>query len=111
MSSAIVTAVEDEAAHCERCAIYHVSEELGMETFGPVASVFAVKEPFFTQTANAKSVIRIEHLSDIERLEEHELMPTIWREQRRQLVLSAARWKELGNTAMREQDPRRARFR
>ena len=75
--------VEDERDDVVLLQMYNQEEEdeRKVTSIAPVGAVFFVKEPFFKVTTSGDYSLRVDHLTDVVRLDESRdpLVPAAWR--------------------------------
>jgi hypothetical protein len=101
----IIVIVEDERGDVVPLQLYQQDEENTRKVTDivNVGTVLLVKEPFLKVMASGEYGLRVDHLTDVIDLDEHDAMiPKAWRTQTTQL--SAAAWKAEGNTAVGKED-------
>lgn len=97
----IQSLVEDGSGDVERVALYNQIETVALEQVLPNNCVFAIKEPFYTSTADGVDAIRIDHPSDLVHLKVTDaLFPKYFFPQIFQLDESAKDCKISGNAVL-----------
>lgn len=94
------TIVQDDTGATERLALYNTDASTNEEELLPKNAIFAVKEPYYTATAEGSCSLRIDHPSDLLYL--NPLDPQVPRGIRADLAelnKSALDWKNMGNIA------------
>lgn len=101
--TAIMAIVEDENGDAIPLQLYQQPDE----KFRPATSVimkndvYLVKEPYFKATSDGSYGLRVDHVSDIIRLDEHhDLLPEKWKPTVLDIGKTADDWKLEGNVAM-----------
>ena len=103
--SAIQNAVEDTDGNVDRLAVYNEAEELTANQILPIDNVFAVKEPFYKTTADGGYSLRVDHPSDLIRLQSKDvLFPKEFLPRVSEMDISAMECKDAGNAAYARKD-------
>jgi hypothetical protein len=95
--TAIMAVVEDQRGDVLMLQLYN--QEAGLTTDGRLleGTVIIIKEPYLKMMADGDYGLRVDHLSDIRLIPEHDpLVPSVWRS-RSQHHTSAIHWKTRGN--------------
>lgn len=96
--NAIMTIVEDESTDVVLLQLYNYSKEASMDSRFREGTVLIVKEPYLKVTATGGFGIRVDHVSDIMFLPDHDdFMPLSWSKRVTEIDLSANDWKVKGN--------------
>ena len=103
--SAIQNAVEDTNGDVDRLAVYNEAKESTPSQILPINNVFAVKEPFYKTTADGSYSLRVDHPSDLIRLQITDvLFPKEFLPRVSELNGSAMECKDAGNAAYARKD-------
>ncbi|KAF7879007.1 hypothetical protein EAF04_000207 [Stromatinia cepivora] len=101
--TAIMAIVEDKNGDAIQLQLYQQPDE----KFCPATSVilkndtFLIKEPYFKTTSDGGYGLRVDHVSDIIRLDEHhDMLPEKWKPTVLDIGKTADDWKQEGNVAM-----------
>ncbi|KAK5130014.1 hypothetical protein LTR08_002530 [Meristemomyces frigidus] len=98
--SGVSTAVEDANGDVARLAVYNSDPLLGAEHVVPMHAVFAIKEPYFKTNGDGGTSLRVDHLSDLVRLQPHDpIIPVNLCSRLVELQKSAVDWKMEGNAS------------
>lgn len=104
----VQNAIEDGDGAVDRLNVYNFEPELNAERVLPKGAIFAVKEPYYKVTADGGYTIRVDHPTDLVRLEEDDaLVPGTLRPRVIDLDKddgTALEWKAKGNTAFKAHD-------
>ncbi|KAL4733275.1 hypothetical protein BDV11DRAFT_210334 [Aspergillus similis] len=94
----ILVIVEDEASDVLLLQLYNQEEQLVKDGRLVVGTVILVKEPYLKVMADGSYGIRVDHVSDVKFLSEHdEQIPLAWRQKVTEIDISANDWKLKGN--------------
>jgi hypothetical protein len=94
----IMVIVEDEASDVLLLQLYNQEEQLEKDGRLVEGTVVLVKEPYLKVMADGNYGIRVDHLSDVKFLSEHdEQIPLAWRQKVTEIDISANDWKLKGN--------------
>ncbi|CBF71545.1 hypothetical protein AN6829.2 [Aspergillus nidulans FGSC A4] len=94
----IMVIVEDEARDVLLLQLYNQEERLEKDGRLVEGKVVLVKEPYLKVLADKSYGIRVDHLSDVKFLSEHdEQIPPAWRQKDTEFDISANDWKLKGN--------------
>ncbi|KAL4816959.1 hypothetical protein BDW67DRAFT_175224 [Aspergillus spinulosporus] len=94
----IMVIVEDEASDVLLLQLYNQEEKLEKDGRLVEGTVVLVKEPYLKVMADGNYGIRVDHLSDVKFLSEHdEQVPLAWRQKVMEVNISANDWKLKGN--------------
>ncbi|KAL4746119.1 hypothetical protein BDW72DRAFT_210749 [Aspergillus terricola var. indicus] len=94
----ILLIVEDEAGDVLLLQLYNQEEQLAKDGRLVEGTVILVKEPYLKVMVDGNHGIRVDHLSDVKFLSDHdEQIPLAWRQKVRIIDMSANDWKLKGN--------------
>jgi hypothetical protein len=95
---AVSSVVEDENGGCTLMQAYNQDGRRNPDDILPLGKVVVVKEPFFRATGSGDASIRVDHVSDIEFLDDDdERVPIQWQSKSNMLARTAMEWKTDGN--------------
>ena len=103
----IICLVEDENEEAATLQIYQQDEEIVRKATSivDVGTVLLVKEPYFKTMANGEYGLRVDHLSDLVRIDDDDaIVPQVWRSHRSTKGISAESVKLEGNAAIGQGD-------
>ncbi|KAI9640898.1 hypothetical protein NHQ30_010739 [Ciborinia camelliae] len=101
--TAIMAIVEDENADAVMLQLYQQPDEKLRPTTSVIMKndVFLLKEPYFKTTSDGGYGLRVDHVSDLVRLDEnHDMLPKRWGSRVLDISKTADDWKREGNEAM-----------
>lgn len=102
--ASIINAVQDQNGDVDRIALHNFPINIHVNGTIPKDAIFAVKEPYYTLTIDGRVIIRIDHPSDLVRLQsDSNLVPSSMLSAPVPCP-SAAEMKELGNAAFKRRD-------
>ncbi|KAK4543021.1 hypothetical protein LTR36_006019 [Oleoguttula mirabilis] len=103
--SSVQNVIEDEHGDVDKLAVYNVDPTLDPEKLLPKGAIFAIKEPFYKTTADGGVSLRVDHPSDIIRLQPLDSnIPAGLSPRFVELDKSGADWKKEGNAAYASKD-------
>lgn len=95
--TAIMAVVEDQRGDVLMLQLYNQEADLATDGRLVEGTVILIKEPYLKMMADGDYGLRVDHLSDIMLIPEHDtLVPSVWRTQS-QNPTSAIYWKTKGN--------------
>lgn len=95
--TAIMTVVEDQRGDVLMLQLYNQEADLATDGRLVEGTAMLIKEPYLKMMADGDYGLRVDHLSDIRLIPEHDpLVPSVWRT-RSQHYASAIHWKTKGN--------------
>ena len=101
----IQTLVIDAEGTADRLAIYNVDALVRADDYLPEDAIIAIKEPFFTAVETGSATLRVDHPSDVIRLDAlDERVPSKLVEELKPSKKSALEWKAEGNAAYIKDD-------
>ncbi|TVY48488.1 Histone-lysine N-methyltransferase, partial [Lachnellula occidentalis] len=101
--TAIINVIEDEREDAVVMQLYQQPEEMirPASSIATTGDVFLIKEPFFKVMVDGEYGLRIDHVSDLVRIDtRHSLCPNKWCPRLYDLDKAADDWKQEGNVAM-----------
>ena len=105
----IQNVVEDENSAVDLIAVYNKDINAEPSMILPKDTIFAIKEPFYKTAANGGYLIRVDHPSDIIRLDpSHDMIPSELRPKLTELDQDVADYKADGNAAFKNKEYRQA---
>lgn len=103
--TAVMVIVEDEENDVLMLQLYNQEEELSANGRLSEGTVMIVKEPYLKVMSDGNHGIRVDHLSDVRFIPEHDiLMPSLWRRQLTENEASVNSWKTKGNNFFNKSD-------
>jgi hypothetical protein len=101
--TAVMVIVEDEEENVLMLQLYNQEKELSADGHLIEGTVMIVKEPYLKVMSDGDYGIRVDHLSDVRFIPEHDiLIPLLWRRQLTENDASANYWKMKGNDFFNE---------
>lgn len=101
--TAITAIVEDEKGDAITLQLYQQPDAKTQPTSSVITegNSFLIKEPFFKVMAGGEYGLRVDHVSDLVRIDQHhDMLPLQWRPRVMDLSQTANDWKEEGNRQM-----------
>ncbi|USW54878.1 hypothetical protein Slin15195_G081970 [Septoria linicola] len=101
----IQNGIEDRNGGADRLTLYNADPDVSPQEILPRGGVFAIKEPYYKLATDGGPCVRIDHPSDLIRLEVTDgLMPKKWRPLASSTGRSATDFKRTGNEAFKARD-------
>lgn len=103
--TAITAIVEDEEGTAVILQLYNQPEEdqVGKDSMLEHHDIFVIKEPYFKVTTDGQYSLRVDHVSDIVRLEnDDECIPRRWRQSPKYNQADSPNLRSTGNSAVQE---------
>jgi hypothetical protein len=105
----VQNAVEDKNFDVDQLAVYNADPKATPEHVLPKGAIFAIKEPFYKTAASGGYLLRVDHPSDIIRLQpNHPLVPHELAKGLSELDKEALSYKDVGNAYFKSKDYLRA---
>ncbi|KAK6337927.1 hypothetical protein TWF696_001403 [Orbilia brochopaga] len=99
--SCVSTIVEDEHGACTQLQVYNLPLNARLDEILPRGGIILLREPLYTLSTTVVPSFRVDHLSDMDLLDNDMcFVPDKWRVER--VVMTPAKYKDLGNNAMSE---------
>ncbi|KAK2800759.1 hypothetical protein FQN51_005899 [Onygenales sp. PD_10] len=96
--TAVMVIVEDEGGSALTFQLYNRDKELSADGYLTEGTVMIVKEPYFKVMSDGNFGLRVDHLSDVNFIPDHDpLIPLSWSRQQPASGTSADDWKLRGN--------------
>ena len=103
--SSVQNAIEDENLDVDQLAVYNGDPKVAATQVLPHNTVFAIKEPYYKAAADGGYIVRVDHPSDLIKLQPtHNMVPAKLAPRLLELDEDALKYKNIGNAAFKTKD-------
>jgi tetratricopeptide (TPR) repeat protein len=101
----VQNAIEDSKLHVDQLAVYNTDPKATPDQVLPKGTIFAIKEPYYKTAASGGYLLRVDHPSDIIRLQPNDpLVPRELAPRVLELDKGALSYKNVGNESFKNKD-------